>query len=111
MAEKQKKDSVNKVGIKPLGTDLLVKPITVKTKYEKRGGVVTPENTDKSNKRDLYDEHPFRATVVRIGSDYDGEIQVGDVIFHIGGDGYPLIWNDKDYLLLKSDRILGVKDD
>lgn len=108
MAEKQKKDSIDKVGIKPLGTDLLVKPIDVKNKSEKKGLITT----DKSkNTREMYDEHPFQATVLRIGKDYQGEIEKGDVVFFIGQDGFPIIWNDKDYRILKSDRILGIKDD
>lgn len=107
MAEKQKKDNIGKVGIKPLGTDLLVKVIHIKNKYEKKGLVTT----DKSgSKREMYSEHPFQATVLRIGKDYEGEIKEGDVIFFLGNDGFPIIWNDKDYLLLKSDRILGIKD-
>lgn len=107
MAEEQKKDNIDKVGIKPLGSDLLVKVIPIKNKYEKKGIVTADEG---KNKREMYDEHPFQATVLRIGKDYQGEIKKGDVIFFIGNDGSPLIWNDKNYLLLKSDRILGIKD-
>jgi len=106
----EKKDSINKVGIRPIGTDILVKPIKIKTKYEKGGKLYTPDSNEKQNKRELYDTHPFQATVLRIGSEYEGEIKPGDVVFYIGRDGYPLIWEDRDYLVLKSDRILGIKD-
>ena len=106
----EKKDSINKVGIRPLGTDILVKRIIINTKYQKNSNLITPKTENDGNKRELYDTHPFQATVLRLGKDYVGEIKVGDVVYFIGGDGYPIIWDDKDYIVMKSDRILGIKE-
>lgn len=100
----------SKIGIRPLRDDILVETMSVKTKVEKKG-LTDPNKDKKGNKKDDYDDHPFQAIVRKIGPEYDGDINIGDVIFYIGGDGNPIIYNGSDkYLILKSDRILGVKE-
>lgn len=108
--EADNKAAEKKIGIQPLGDDILTEPIHVKSKYEKRGIVMPEEEEKKKHIREYYDDHPYQARVRKIGPEYDGVIKVGDVVYFIGGDGHPLIYNDGDYLLLRSDRILGIKE-
>lgn len=101
-----------------IGNRILTRPLKVLTKHEKsKSKVITPETKKEDSSRMAYDEHKFQAEVIKIGLRYrlrnllvpkNHKITKGDVIYYIGGDGFPVIQDDKDYLVLETKRIIGI---
>jgi co-chaperonin GroES (HSP10) len=99
------------------GNRVLTRPLNVLTKQQKKKSqIIAPENRKEQSTRQYYDEHKFQAEVIKIGLVYrlrtffmpkKHKINKGDVIYHIGGDGFPIIQDDKDYLVLETKRVVG----
>jgi len=98
-----------------VGNYLMVEPIDVKTKIEKKGSdiIIMREGNKKDGDGNSYDEHPFQGKVCMLGSKYEGEVEVGDRVA-IRADrmgqvyGENFIFNDKLYLRILPNDILAV---
>lgn len=105
-----------KIGI--VGNRILTRPLKVATKHEKsKSKVIAPETRKEESARQAYDDHKFQAQVVKVGLRYklrnllipkSHKITPGDVVYYIGGDGFPVIQDDIDYLVLETKRIIGI---
>jgi co-chaperonin GroES (HSP10) len=115
---------MDKGKIHVLGNRILTRPLKVPNKYDrKKSKVVTPESARKKNQdqhvRMNYDDHKNQAQVQRVGLMYrlrtllipkKHKITVGDIVYYIGGDGFPVIQDDKDFLVLETKRIIGINE-
>lgn len=110
--------------IRVFGNRILVRPLKVPNKYDRKKSMVKAPDSAKKNNQDQhvrmnYDEHKNQAEVQKIGWIYrlrtlltpkKHKISVGDIVYYIGGDGFPIIQDDKDFLVLESKRIIGVNE-
>lgn len=109
-----------KKNITVLGDRILTRPLKINTKIEKKNSnIVMPENNQNQDKpqRYNYDDHKFQAEVLKVGWKYklktfflppSLKICKGDVVYHIGGDGFMVVQDDIDYLVLENSRIIGI---
>jgi chaperonin GroES len=91
--------------IRPLGEKILVKPAEVKE--VKKGGIIIP---------DIAKEKPQEGEVVAVGKGKkteDGKIialdlKVGDKVLYGKYSGTEVKFDDKEYLIMSQDDILGI---
>jgi chaperonin GroES len=91
--------------IKPLGEKILVKPAEVKE--VKKGGIIIPDTAK---------EKPQEGEVVAVGrgkKTEDGkiialEVKVGDKVLYGKYSGTEVKFDDKEYLIMSHDDILGI---
>jgi chaperonin GroES len=91
--------------IRPLGEKILVKPVEVKE--VKKGGIIIPDTAK---------EKPQEGEVVAVGrgkKTEDGKIisldvKVGDKVLYGKYSGTEVKFDDKEYLIMSQDDILGI---
>ncbi|MDR1122551.1 MAG: co-chaperone GroES [Endomicrobium sp.] len=91
--------------IKPLGEKILVKPAEVKE--VKKGGIIIPDTAK---------EKPQEGEIVAVGrgkKTEDGkiialEVKVGDKVLYGKYSGTEVKFDDKEYLIMSQDDILGI---
>jgi chaperonin GroES len=91
--------------IRPLGEKILVKPVEVKE--VKKGGIIIPDTAK---------EKPQEGEVIAIGKGKkteDGEIialdvKVGDKVLYGKYSGTEVKIDDKEYLIMSQDDVLGI---
>jgi chaperonin GroES len=96
----------SKVKIKPIGGNILVKPVEEETKTE--SGIVLPETVDK--------EKPQKGEVVALGTgrlSEDGDkipfnVKVGDIIIFKKYGPDEINIDDQEYLIMEESDVLGV---
>ncbi len=115
---------MDKGKIRIFGNRVLTRPLKVPNKYDrKKSKVVAPDSAKKKDQdqhvRMNYDDHKNQAEVQKVGLMYrlrtllipkKHKISVGDIVYYIGGDGFPIIQDDKDFLVLETKRIIGVNE-
>lgn len=106
----------NKIAI--YGNRVLTRPLKILNKSEKKvTSIITPTDKDHSKTpRHLYDDHKYQAEIIKVGLKYRlrnllipkaHKLTKGKVVYFIGGDGFPVIQDDIDYLILETKRIIG----
>ncbi|MBO8139089.1 MAG: chaperonin GroES [Thermosipho sp. (in: thermotogales)] len=86
----------------PLGSRLLIKPITEEKRTE--GGIVLPDTAK---------EKPMKAEVIAVGNieDSDVDIHVGDKVIFSKYSGTEIKIEDEDYIIIDLDDILAKIED
>lgn len=91
--------------IRPLSDRIVVEPSAIETKTA--GGIVIPDSADK--------DKPIRGTVIAIGTGkyVDGKImplqvKVGDNVLFGKYSGTNVKLDDKDYLVMREEDVMGV---
>lgn len=99
---------MSKSKIRPLADRVVILPLEVETKTA--GGIVIPDTADK--------DKPIRGTVVAIGSGryVDGQIQpllvkVGEKVLFGKYSGTNVKLDDKEYLVMREEDIMGVVEE
>jgi co-chaperonin GroES (HSP10) len=110
--------------IKIFGNRILVRPLKVLDKAKKKKSSIIAPDSFANKKSDQpqrynYDDHKFQAEVQRISLNHflrtfflprKFKIRKGDIVYYIGGDGFPVVQDDNDYLVLEAKRIIGVNE-
>jgi len=101
----QGKFTMTTLNIRPLNDRLVVEPQEQETKT--KGGIVLPDTADK--------DKPMRGKVIAVGTGkyVDGKIQplqvkAGDEVVFAKYSGTTIKLNDKEYLVMREEDILGV---
>ncbi|QTA37181.1 co-chaperone GroES [Thermosipho ferrireducens] len=88
--------------VTPLGSRLLIKPITEEKRTE--GGIVLPDTAK---------EKPMKAEVIAVGNieDDDIDIRVGDKVIFSKYSGTEIKIDDEDYIIIDLEDILAKFED
>ena len=88
---------MSELAFRPLGNRVVAEPITVK---ESKGGIVIPEQAQKTTRE---------AIIVAIGTKVDQEVKVGQKIMF--SRSQQIAMNNKNYLVINADDIVGIFND
>lgn len=97
--------TLTRVKVQPLGDRVLVKP--VESKEEKKGGIIIPETAkEKSQEGEIVSTGKGKTT--EDGKVLPMDVKPGDRILYAKYSGTEIKIDDKEYLIMHQDDILGI---